>query len=117
MAVHTLADGQLAASYDMTLEDVAALGWVDGESDKYGALGSYVFDEATDQQVTVLPDGLTVEKIKGRFSMTTTKDGAGLIFHTNNDGYQLSSVLLAETDNAAIVQQGDRVVAYPLAVQ
>lgn len=117
VAVHTLADGQLAASYDMTLEDVAALEWVDGEGDKYGALGSYVFDEATGKQVTVLPDGLTVEKIKGRFSMTTAKDGAGLIFHSNNDGYQLSSVLLAETDNAAIVQQGDRVVAYPLAVQ
>lgn len=117
VAVHNLADGQVAASYDMTLEDVAALGWVDGEGDKYGALGSYVFDEATGQQVTVLPDGLTVEKIKGRFSMTTAKDGAGLIFHSNNDGYQLSSVLLAETDNAAIVQQGDRVVAYPLAVQ
>lgn len=117
VAVHTLADGQVTASYDMTLEDVAALGWVDGEGDKYGALGSYVFDEATGQQVTVLPDGLTVEKIKGRFSMTTAKDGAGLIFHSNNDGYQLSSVLLAETDNAAIVQQGDRVVAYPLAVQ
>lgn len=117
LALHHLTDGTITSSYDLTLEDVAALPWVEGEGGQYGALGSYVFDETTGQQVTVLPQGMTVEKIKGRFSLTTGKDGAPLVFHSTHDGYQLSSVLLAQTDSATIIQQGDRVVAYPLALQ
>lgn len=117
LALHNLTDGTITSSYDLTLEDVTALPWIEGEGGQYGALGSYVFDENTGQQITVLPKGMAVEKIKGRFSMTTKDDGTPLIFHSTHEGYQLNIVLLAQTDSAVIVQQGDRVVAYPLAIQ
>lgn len=117
LALHNLTDGTITSSYDLTLEDVTALPWIEGEGGQYGALGSYVFDENTGQQITVLPKGMTVEKIKGRFSMSTEEDGTPLIFHSTHEGYQLNTVLLAQTDSAAIIQQGDRVVAYPLAIQ
>lgn len=115
-AIHNLTDGSVVQSYDVKLEDVASTAWIDGESDIYGGFGSYVFDESTGQQVTVLPDELTAEKIKGHFILSTGKEGQNLAFHSSDSGYQLTSILLAQTTDSVVLQQGEQIIAYPLAV-
>ncbi|MFW0168778.1 hypothetical protein [Rothia sp. P4278] len=115
VAIHSLHDGSITTSYETKLEAVAGMTWVDGESDLYGGFGPYVIDEKTGQQVTALPKGLKAEKIKGNFTLSTDEQGHTVIFHSDNDGYELTSVLLAQTTSQAILQQGNRIVSYPLA--
>lgn len=115
VAVHSLDDGHLTTSYDTTLANVNNLQWVDGEGDLYGGFGRYVIDEKTGEQITALPQDLTAERIKGNFILSTESKGNKVAFHGADNGYLLTSVLLAETKSSVILQQGDKIVVYPLA--
>lgn len=114
VAVHSLDDGHLTTSYETTLANINNLQWVDGEGDLYGGFGRYVIDEKSGEQVTALPQDLTAERIKGNFTLSTDSKGNKVAFHGADNGYLLTSVLLAETKSSVILQQGNKIVAYPL---
>lgn len=113
LVVHSLESGEVTFSAETTLGEAKNAAWVDGYQGNVAVLGEVLIDP-DGYSIGVLPDGQKAEKVKGYFVQTSVEGRSAYIDagSTPASGSYMNSVILAQTDQSIIVQQGESINAY-----
>lgn len=113
LVVHSLESGEVTFSAETTLGEAKNAPWVDGYQGNVAVLGKVLIDPEG-HSIGVLPEGQKVEKVKGYFVQTSAEGRSAYIDARASpaSGSYMNSVILAQTDQSIIVQQGESINAY-----
>lgn len=113
LVVHNLESGEVTFSAETTLGEAKNAPWVDGYQGNVAVLGKVLIDPEG-RSIGVLPEGQKAEKVKGYFVQTSAEGRSAYINASASPacGSYMNSVILAQTDQSIIVQQGESINAY-----
>lgn len=113
LVVHSLESGEVTFSAETTLGEAKNAVWVDGYQGNVAVLGKVLIDPEG-HSIGVLPEGQKAEKVKGYFVQTSAESRSAYIDASASpaSGSYMNSVILAQTDQSIIVQQGESINAY-----
>ncbi|WP_237203449.1 hypothetical protein [Rothia endophytica] len=113
LVVHSLESGEVTFSAETTLGEAKNAAWVDGYQGNVAVLGKVLIDPEG-HSIGVLPEGQKAEKVKGYFVQTSAEGRSAYIDASASpaSGSYMNSVILAQTDQSIIVQQGESINAY-----
>lgn len=113
LVVHSLESGEVTFSAETTLGEAKNAPWVDGYQGNVAVLGKFLIDPEG-HSIGILPEGQKAEKVKGYF-VQTSAEGRSAYIDANASpasGSYMNSVILAQTYQSIIVQQGESINAY-----
>lgn len=113
LVVHSLESGEVTFSAETTLGEAKNAPWVDGYQGNVAVLGKVLIDPEG-HSIGVLPEGQKAEKVKGYLVQTSAEGQSAYIDASASpaSGSYMNSVILAQTDQSIIVQQGESINAY-----
>lgn len=113
LVVHSLESGEVTFSAETTLGEAKNAAWVDGYQGNVAVLGKVLIDQEG-HSIGVLPEGQKAEKVKGYFVQTSAEGRSAYIDASASpaSGSYMNSVILAQTNQSIIVQQGESINAY-----
>lgn len=113
LVVHSLESGEVTFSAETTLGEAKNAPWVDGYQGNVAVLGKFLIDPEG-HSIGILPEGQKAEKVKGYFVQTSAEGRSAYIDASASpaSGSYMNSVILAQTDQSIIVQQGESINAY-----
>lgn len=113
LVVHSLESGEVTFSAETTLGEAKNAHWVDGYQGNVAVLGKVLIDPEG-HSIGVLPEGQKAEKVKGYFVQTSAEGRSAYIDASASpaSGSYMNSVILAQTDQSIIVEQGESINAY-----
>lgn len=122
LAIHSLDTGEVTAQVDGTWADLRpddpsteeqdGKNWITGQGSQTATYGNHVISLSDGTQTTQIPEDLTITKVKGQHVIAEDEDTT-YVFRGAEEGYPISSNVIAQTPSQVITQKSGLLLSYP----